>query len=123
MNNLESVPCCFEENKRNLEVCFFTLGPSKFNRNPKSEAGHTVTIRAVVPGPTIRINICLFVLHLFKNRAGGLNPPSDNTALVTSDIPLQNLDIQQPRKRGILSKPCSAPAPEQTQLCLNIFFL
>lgn len=26
------------------------------------------------------------------------------------------------RKRGILSKPCSAPAPEQTQLCLNIFF-
>lgn len=77
---------------------FVFLLLAHLNRDPKSEAGHTVTLRAVVPGPTIRINICLFSLHLFKNRAGGLNPPSDNTALVTSDICLQNLDIQQPGK-------------------------
>lgn len=68
-----------------------------------------------------RLSQCLFVYALVSKQSRGLNPPSDNIAFVTFDINLQNLDIQQPQKRGILSKPHSAQAPEQTQLCLAIF--
>lgn len=68
MNNLESVSCGFEENKKNLEVCF-RFWPILNLKVPKSKAGHTPAIGVVVPGLSEPAFVCLF-FHLLKTDQG-----------------------------------------------------